>query len=384
MSNTLSNTQDTTIELPDNFFEDYWQHKPCVLRQATSWRPEITAEELAGIACEADADARLIFEENWTLEEGPFTAERFASLPASHWTLVVQAVDQWDEQVAQLKSALPQIPQWRLDDIMVTYAVDQGSVGPHYDHYDVFLVQGQGQRLWRLGPKYNEQTKLLEHEDLLLIQDMIIEDEYLLEAGDILYIPPQYTHWGIAQGECLTFSIGFRAPSYSEAMDSIATHAMSQLQPNQRVEDPPNSIDPQRQQPIAQIHPAVIADLRQALLEQITDKAIAQWLGGVVTLPRTPQEVTYTIDQTQLKTLLEDSSLIRNPGSRFAFYVSSNTNILVFIDGYATEMAIANQAWVEWLCTFDNLLASDYAQMNDESQALILHLVETQSLIFAD
>ena len=179
----------------DSFLRDYWQQKPLLIRGPwEAWRNPLDPDELAGLACEAQIESRLVVggEGKWAVEHGPFGEVRFAKLGMEPWTLLVQAVDHHIPEVAALLAPFRFIPNWRIDDVMVSYATDGGGVGPHYDQYDVFLIQGPGQRRWRVGQHCNANSALLPHEDLRLLADFEATDEYLLEPGDILYIPPRH------------------------------------------------------------------------------------------------------------------------------------------------------------------------------------------------
>src|SRR3990167_5289063 len=139
---------------PEQFLKRYWQREPVLLQQALpGFRDPITPEELAGLALEDEIEARLVFTKgkDWTLKPGPFQEKDFTSLAERNWTLLVQSVDQWVPAVKQLLQSVPFIPSWRVDDVMISYATQGGGVGPHFDYYDVFLVQGQGSRQWRIG-----------------------------------------------------------------------------------------------------------------------------------------------------------------------------------------------------------------------------------------
>ncbi|MFP6681657.1 MAG: cupin domain-containing protein, partial [Gammaproteobacteria bacterium] len=213
--------------MPDDFYSVYWQRKPIVIRAAiANFVSPLSPDELAGLACMDGVESRIVAEKGcatpWEVRHGPFEEKIFATLPETHWSLLVQAVDHWDDDVAALRRLFPTIPNWRIDDVMVSYAADGGSVGPHFDHYDVFLLQGQGQRRWLLGGPVRPDSKLEGSMELQLLRDFEVEKELVLQPGDALYIPPGYAHWGIADGECLTYSIGFRAPSNSEIVDGFA------------------------------------------------------------------------------------------------------------------------------------------------------------------
>lgn len=210
------------------FLNEYWQKKPLLIRGAIpSFTGLLGAEELAGLACEDEVQARLILQADdarWQLESGPFAETRFVDLPSENWTLLVQNVNHYLPQAAELLQRFDFIPHARLDDVMVSYAPDGGGVGPHFDSYDVFLLQGQGKRLWRVSEQ--QDLALLDDVPLRILKNFVTEQEWLLEPGDMLYLPPQIAHWGIAVGDAMTYSIGFRAPSAQE----LGTHFLAYLQ----------------------------------------------------------------------------------------------------------------------------------------------------------
>jgi len=334
------------IKLPVDFFETYWQKKPCLLKAATTWRPEIAPDELAGIACEEESLTRIIQErtdlqgaERWQLDEGPFEDEFFSQLPDSHWTLLVQEVDIWDEQVNELLTLVPVIPQWRGQDVLASYAVDQGSVGPHYDHYDVFLVQGLGKRLWKIGDTCHEGTKLLPHDDLLLLKNMNTHTEHLLEPGDVLYIPPGVSHWGIAQGECMTFSIGFRAPSAQQALQELAERACPQLTEQLRYQDSAELIAHHQ----AIDHPQELASpaieqFRHLLNASITDSMIVQWLGCRSTAPENRLPLLEEISDQHFESLWAIGIFEKHPQTRMAWHFQALA--FIFCNGLDLEIEL--------------------------------------------
>ena len=204
------------------FLRDYWQQKPLLIRNPwREWLEPVEADELAGLACEPGVEARLLEQhrDGWVLEHGPFAEDRFAALGAVPWTLLVQAVDQHVPAVATLIDPVRFIPDWRIDDVMVSYASDGGGVGPHFDQYDVFLVQGAGRRRWGIGGLCDAATPQVDRGGLALLADFQPSAEWVLEPGDILYLPPGIAHNGVALGDgCVTYSIGFRAPSRRELL----------------------------------------------------------------------------------------------------------------------------------------------------------------------
>ena len=216
---------------PEQFLNDYWQKKPLLIKQGL---PQLVGmfepEDILGLAIDEDATARLLTqaatkevgESQWQLKKSPLTEADFDNLP-EQWSVLVQNLEQWSPELGALWQALDFIPQWQRDDIMVSYAPKGGSVGKHYDDYDVFLAQGFGSRRWQLGKFCDEQTQFVADEPIRLFDDMgeIIFDE-ILEAGDVLYVPPKLAHFGVAQDDCLTFSFGCRRPNLMQIIDSLA------------------------------------------------------------------------------------------------------------------------------------------------------------------
>ena len=221
---------------PAEFLSEYWHKKPLLIKNAIpNFTGLLSPEELAGLACEDEVQSRIVEEINgqWHASHGPFDDEDFARLPENpdpkhRWTLLVQTVNHYLPEASALLQQFDFIPHARLDDLMVSYAPDGGGVGPHFDSYDVFLLQGQGKRLWRVS----EQTdlELIEGAPLRILKNFDTAQEWLLEAGDMLYLPPQLAHWGIAVSDgkvdCMTYSIGFRAPKNQE----LATEFLGYMQ----------------------------------------------------------------------------------------------------------------------------------------------------------
>ena len=214
----------------EQFLSQYWQKKPLLIKQAIpKFAGFLTPDELAGLSCESEVQSRLIRREKsiWVVEDGPFDDEDFTKLPDKDWTLLVQTVNHHIPEAYDLLRQFNFIPTARLDDLMVSYAPDGGGVGAHVDTYDVFLLQGQGKRHWQWSNQ--KDLSLVEDAPLKLLKNFEMEDEYVLEAGDMLYLPPQYAHWGVAVGECMTYSIGFRAPSHQELASEFLNYMQDEL-----------------------------------------------------------------------------------------------------------------------------------------------------------
>ena len=205
---------------PQQFMKRHWQKKPLLVRQAVAdFKPLLDRAALFDLAASEDAQARMVLQEpgsvpGWRFKHGPFQRRALPPLKQAGWTILVQGVDLHHDAVHALMNRFRFVPDARLDDLMISYATDQGGVGPHYDSYDVFLLQAQGQRRWRIGRQ--KDLSLQPDMPLRILANFEPEEEYLLEPGDMLYLPPRYAHDGIAVGECMTYSIGFRIPNRAE------------------------------------------------------------------------------------------------------------------------------------------------------------------------
>lgn len=211
---------------PATFMKRHWQKKPLVIRQAIpGMSAPLDRAELFDLAAQDDVQSRLVIqtpdvaEQPWRLKQGPFGRKALPALKQPGWTLLVQSVDLHDARVRALRDQFRFVPDARLDDVMVSYASDGGGVGPHFDSYDVFLLQAHGQRRWRIGRQKN--LDLQPGMPLKILANFEPEQEFVLEAGDMLYLPPRYAHDGVALGECMTYSIGFRAPAAGELAQEI-------------------------------------------------------------------------------------------------------------------------------------------------------------------
>lgn len=266
------------------FVNDYWQKRPLLVRNAfPGFGDLLSPEALAGLACEEDAQSRLVTYSRgrWQVEHGPFDEARFARLPAKGWSLLVQGVNHFFPEADALLHQFDFIPRTRLDDLMVSLAPDGGGVGPHFDSYDVFLLQGLGKRLWRVSSQ--QDMTLVPDAPLRILKNFHTDQEWLLEPGDMLYLPPRLAHWGIAVGQCMTWSIGFRAPSAQELATQFLVYLQDHVQLDGMYTDPDL---------VLQRHPAEIGDQMidrvYGMLDQIRwDRAdVAAFLGCYLSEPK--------------------------------------------------------------------------------------------------
>ncbi|MCG9697017.1 cupin domain-containing protein [Shewanella sp. Isolate11] len=209
---------------PQAFLQQHWQKQPLVIKAAFKhFQDPISPEELAGLACEEEIASRIVLTKqgNWEIIQGPI--EDYSPFGEDNWQLLVQAVNHWYPDSQPLVDAFRFIPDWRFDDLMVSFATPGGGVGPHIDNYDVFLLQGEGKRRWKVGAK-GQYSPRGGDTHTSLIDDFEPIIDVILEAGDMLYIPPGFPHRGETLETALSYSIGFRAPSQQELLSSIADH----------------------------------------------------------------------------------------------------------------------------------------------------------------
>jgi len=347
MNTALTHLGDMPIE---TFLRDYWQKKPLLIRNAfPDFESPLDGDELAGLALEEEVESRLVLEQGktpWELQHGPFTEETFATLPESNWTLLVQAVDQWVPEVNELLNSFRFIPNWRLDDIMVSFAPDKGSVGPHFDYYDVFLLQGLGKRRWKIGQDCTAESPHLEGVQLNILQEFTSQDEWVLEPGDMLYIPPGVAHWGVAEGDCMTYSIGFRAPNHADILTELTQDIASALTNDLRFTDP----DAQLQTNPGEINSAAIAQIQQIIQQHCSAENIARWFGKHMTERKyidLEAEANELDAGSWQEALTEGDLLWRHPAARLAFHTDEKGTVL-FADGVALR---CSKALAELVCT---------------------------------
>lgn len=366
----------------DTFLRDYWQRKPLFIKGGLAqFSPQFDPDELAGLACEEDVESRIVTERSdppWQLRRGPFNDDDFAALPETHWTLLVQSVDVYDENVAALLDAFRFIPQWRLDDVMVSFAVEGGSVGPHFDQYDVFLVQGMGRRHWRLGQDCDHHSPRLENTPLHILKDFEETHSFICEPGDVLYIPPGVAHYGIALENCMTFSVGFRAPSVAEVLDQFADAAGEQSHASQRFTDARQTNDSH----CGAISTADIDTLRRMISEQLEDDAsIARWFGRFMTECKHPlDDLEEPLLAREIPELLAEHDLFMAPGARLAYF-NTPDGCQLFANGSVINISSAHKARVIAVADrADCALAELQNHLDDEACQIIAALVNVGAL----
>jgi len=336
---------------PDVFLRDYWQKKPLVIKQAfPGFESPITAEELAGLSCEAGVDSRIVIEKGgehpWQAIYGPMDEDLFARLPETHWTLLVNDVEKHIPALAWIVDRFRFIPEWRIDDLMVSYAPVGGSVGPHHDQYDTFILQAQGQRRWQIHSREVAADNQVAGADLRIHKNFVAEHEWLLEPGDMIYLPPGVSHYGVATDDCLSFSIGFRAATHAEMLDSFTACISEGLASELTWRDPPLEVQDQPNE----ITPATVEAARAVLEKYLkTDNpAFPAWFGRFISDTKADMTIENEGCFDDLAGLVAaHPALFRSPASRFAFWRNGN-DALLFIDGDDYRVSLA---FAESLCT---------------------------------
>lgn len=360
----------------DAFLARHWQKEPLFIPQGL---PDFVipadADELAGLAMESDADSRIVTTDgnHWHQEHGPFTAEQFQR--NDRWSLLVQSVDQyWDDAAALLRS-VDFLPTWRLDDIMMSYASDGGSAGPHYDNYDVFIIQGEGQRRWQIGGPCHSGSSLMDNTDLRLLADFQMQHEYLMSTGDVLYIPPGIAHFGVSVGESTSFSIGFRAPRYSDLLARWADNLLD------TVEDDALFADPERERArgAGEISTRDLERAQSHLLH-LLENADPRWFGETVTQVGV---LEHSAEDNSLDIKTAGNRISRTPGSRMAWQ-RFDRELLVYAQGNSHMAPVELKSVLEALCRSEDLVVGDILKMHDAAADLLTWLNDEGAVVFYD
>ncbi len=321
----------------EQFLAEYWQKKPLLVRNAL---PEIAGllepHDVMELALDENVTARLIKQKDkdpnqWSVKSSPLIKADFQKMPKL-WTLLVQAVDHYSFDLAELWKKFPFIPLWRRDDIMVSYAPKGGSVGKHFDFYDVFLLQGYGHRRWQLGQMCDANTDFVAGQPLKLLPDMEVNFDEVLAPGDLLYVPPGLSHYGVAEDDCLTFSFGFRMPNVAEMMDRVS----DKFADDQLLKNPLKDILRDKISPIGQITQNELEYLKTELLAQLQNPAVLEdALMSLMSEAKYPENIpeAEAIGTGDLEEALDQGySLMLEPASRL-LYTEAEGELLFWANG---------------------------------------------------
>ena len=378
------------------FLNEFWQKKPLVIRNALpDFESPVSAEELGGLSLEEEVESRIVIqngEKDYQLLKGPFTEETYQNLPDSNWTLLIQGMDRLVPEVTDILNDFDFLPRWRIDDIMISYATKGGNVGPHFDHYDVFLLQAAGKRQWTLTSQECSEENYIQGVDLRLMETFTIEDDFVFEKGDILYIPPKWGHHGVAlDDECMTYSIGYRTYRGQELWDSFGDH-LSEMGCFKDLYMDPTWTEG--------LNPGEITDAAseqaQVLLKSILDDKdlIKTWFGRFATqldqvaAQQLPEPLTE--DETPdiedfMGAMQVEPGLVKDPVCRFA-YSEVNGNTLLYINGAIWETFGASNEFMAKLAN-QSYLTQDELLMSGDNEGnikLLFDLWKLQYLVFIE
>lgn len=360
---------------PQAFMKKYWQKKPLLIKQAVPGVVSpISRAELFELAAQDDVESRMVVQggaakgkkpaPEWSLLHGPFERNRLPKLSQPKWTLLVQGLDLHVPAAHDILQQFRFVPDARLDDLMISYATDGGGVGPHYDSYDVFLLQVHGKRRWRIGPLNN--PALLPDMPVKILADFQPEEEYVLEPGDMLYLPPRWGHDGVAEGECMTCSIGFRVPETTELVREVLIRLTEGLEPN----DPPKLYKDPKQQ--ATDSPARVPEALQdfamdAITKALKDPAaLKAALGELLTEPK--PRVWFDISEEPLE---PGVGVVLDAKTRMMY-----DDHCIYANGESWRAAGADARMLRKLADQRRLSAADVGRVSDDVRCLLEQWVD--------
>ncbi|MDH5446459.1 MAG: cupin domain-containing protein [Gammaproteobacteria bacterium] len=393
-----------------DFLKDYWQQKPLLIHTAVvNYVSPISADEMAGLACEQEVESRIILERDgdhpWQCLHGPFEESQFAYLPETHWTLLLQSLNLHIPEFAQLLDRFRFIPNWRVDDVMVSYAAPGGSVGPHTDNYDVFLLQAQGKRRWSISNQKVSDEDFIPNLGLKVLKTFEPEQSWVLQAGDMLYLPPGVIHHGVAVEEegaedCITISIGFRAPSLTELSSALLDEVLARetlglasdrsehfyQDPNLPLQQNPGEISREALDKIKAL-------VQQELNRQLED---SDWFGKFITntpdgISAAANDMEFDVAET-LQPLKEDVSLVRNETSKLVYFLASESEqdspraIHFFVNGRVEYYPMSMLPIIQLVCNhrYPPLEELNAVLMDESAQNVLARLIYDEHFYFVD
>ncbi|MEO7112766.1 MAG: cupin domain-containing protein [Polyangiaceae bacterium] len=372
---------------PSAFLSEFWQKKRLFVKAALpDFRDPLTPDELAGLACEDAVESRLVDSKTWRVTFGPQKEKTLRALPKTNWTLLVQEVQRFVPEAAMLLDAFSFLPNHRIDDVMVSFAPKGGNVGPHDDSYDVFLLQGQGRRRWKIDARKQRDTTLKAGLELKILKRFEPQEEWVAERGDILYLPPGVGHHGVALDDCLTYSIGFRAPNRRELWRELVEDASHAPEAAQLYRDPN----------VAEcMHPGELDDASLVRVREmvraldLSDAAIDRFFGRFATrlkpgheLEPAPKKMS---EAAVRKAWLRGDSITRSEECRFSF-LRRPKKILFYYGGYEVEVPRSNASLVEVISSHRHFSIADVlprAASSSSAITLITDLLNDGALAFA-
>lgn len=357
------------------FLSEYWQKKPLLIKKAfPQFEDPISADELAGLACEEEISSRIVVtnDNDWEVVQGPF--EDYDSYGETHWQLLVQAVNHWYPDSQPLVEALRFLPDWRFDDLMASFATPSGGVGPHVDNYDVFIIQGEGERRWTVGDNTPQQRRG-GNPNSPLVEDFTPIIDVVLEKGDMLYIPPGYPHCGETLTVAMSYSIGFRAPSQQELVSEVADYLLDNNLGQQRFT---SQTEPSSAGIVSQDHQVGIMSLLSQLSQDPNSYQIV--LGKLLSQNRfeldlCEGEEAYSMED--LQDAFAQGAGVSRIGGLKVLRLENDATPRLFINGDAHELPQTPADVIAQLSDNVSLNADEATEIcqHEEVQALLLKLI---------
>ncbi|TWI12657.1 cupin domain-containing protein [Aerolutibacter ruishenii] len=368
---------------PEAFLRDYWQKRPLLVRNAfPGFISPIQPEDLAGLACEEMALSRIVMHDRahdrWSVRTGPFDEAMFPDMPHQDWTLLVQDMDKWDVDIRELLEDFRFLPRWRIDDIMVSFAAPGGSVGAHVDQYDVFLLQAHGHRRWQIDAsvamgRAAPSLAFRPDVELKLLQRFHATHDWVLGPGDMLYLPPNVPHNGVAEDACLTFSVGMRAPAAAELLGDFVDTLAADADESLRYHDP--DLKPAKDP--YEIDTDAMARAVEALnmLRMNDPERLGDWFGRFMTIYRAAGEVMPNgEDRSRIEIewdLQQGARLLRHPWTRVAWRKAARGATL-FVSGQDYPLPLADARVLANNAIIDG---HDYQALSEHGRDLLFALL---------
>lgn len=360
------------------FYKTYWNKKPFIVRKAIDedvFDNLIDGDSLAGLALEEDIKSRLVITEpdhnKWTCHHGPFEEEKFSTLGNKNWSLLVQNVDQYHTDTAQLLKSFNFSPRWLMDDIMVSYSAVGGSVGPHTDSYHVFLVQGMGRRKWKVSNNIIENREYIDSADLLVLKDGFEGEEIEVSKGDVIYIPPHFGHQGVTTQEAMTFSVGFLGPKLSEMLAEYSHY----LEQNEHLNKRFSGNDLNANSGKFSIDESAINIIQNDLTTAINEDKFANWVAEYFSISTHEEpgglkvEENYLSNDELLNFLQNGELLYRSEHIKIATTKSVDGTINLGIYGSSIVIPQRYECIIQWLNTDHKISIND---LNDKELMIII------------
>ncbi len=374
------------------FLTEYWQKKPLFIKNAfANFEDPLTADEIAGLAFEPFIPSRFIFEEGgerpWQLKMGPANEDDFVGLPDKKWMLVVNDVEKNLPELKEMVEPFEFIANWRLDDLQVSLGEDGGNVGAHWDDYDVFLIQGQGKKRWQISYAPVSEDDFMEGVDIRLIEHFKPDEEWIVEPGDMLYLPPRIGHYGVNIGRSVTWSVGFRAPKHREMLRDFMEMKFEEVLEDARYSDPDVAPSDHYGVLSEEAIDRVVDVIRESLK---TDRdEIAKWFGAFITEPKmfqVPEPVEEALSTDDVVEFLDDGGYLEiHPGLTLLYRIAG-AEVLLFASGNSYSLPLSELDFVRMIVESDELSYEDLEVFldSDIAQQLLVQLIKDGILLMDD